>query len=550
MKKFFRLFAALFAAISLTLVVAGCDNSSAIPVTDVSLNNPTLSLTVGGSAGSLTATVAPDNATNKNVTWSSNPSGIVTITGTGSTVTVTPVAGGNTTITVTTADGSFTKNCAVTVAPAGGGAVTGISLNRSSISFEEGRTINITATVTPSTAVNKNVTWSLESTGTVTLSATTGSTVTVTAVAEGTTTITAAAEDGGFTKNCAVTVTKKQEPHPSGFDWTKDVVELPLAVKGGDRSFSADTLREAKENGDWYAYLHFTKPKDILTRWQLGAIGTGGTTKYPLFVPEGLYIGNETAYTQGPFTIDELLKQEEKSGTNKNQIVVCDLWNGIMVVKVRLVKNIFDEKDKELTVHDFSSDVNPKLKDYPPISPYIYTTEYREVPYKNSSYYPSLAGLKYDSQIIIPADRIELGIGHQGNETAYITGAELVKIKNAPEGSAMLLYLREQGLPPNDLEYLENSGFFGHNDVTVNPHLYAVELYAKINKSTKGPMVNNNRLPESRLCGPSITGRLWYQAIDVKEVILHMKDDPTLKVWIHHTCLDRVELWVPRGSGD
>jgi hypothetical protein len=89
-----------------TLVIT----SSPIAVTDVSLNKTTLSIIVGASE-TLTATVAPADATNKNVTWSSSNSNVATV----SNGTVTAVAAGTATITVTTQDGNKTTNCSVNV---------------------------------------------------------------------------------------------------------------------------------------------------------------------------------------------------------------------------------------------------------------------------------------------------------------------------------------------------------------------------------------------------------------------------------------------------
>ncbi|HPY79532.1 MAG TPA: Ig-like domain-containing protein, partial [Bacilli bacterium] len=58
-----------------------------------------------------TATVAPTNATNKNVTWSSTNSSVASVSG----GVVTANAAGSATITVTTVDGSFTATCSVSV---------------------------------------------------------------------------------------------------------------------------------------------------------------------------------------------------------------------------------------------------------------------------------------------------------------------------------------------------------------------------------------------------------------------------------------------------
>ncbi len=80
-------------------------------VTGVSLNRDSLSLEPGGSEA-LTATVTPDNATNKNVTWSSSAEGVATVDASGN---VTAVAEGTAIITATTEDGAKTATCTVTV---------------------------------------------------------------------------------------------------------------------------------------------------------------------------------------------------------------------------------------------------------------------------------------------------------------------------------------------------------------------------------------------------------------------------------------------------
>ena len=83
-----------------------------VTVTGVTLDKTTLDLVAGNSA-TLKATVAPDNATNKTVTWASSNTAIATVDGNGK---VTAVAPGTATITATAADGSGkTATCKVTV---------------------------------------------------------------------------------------------------------------------------------------------------------------------------------------------------------------------------------------------------------------------------------------------------------------------------------------------------------------------------------------------------------------------------------------------------
>ena len=110
-----------------------------IPVTGVSLNKASTTLTVGDTE-TLTATVAPEDATNKAVTWSSNDSTVATVDESGK---VTAVAPGEATITVTTEDGSKTATCTVIVHTA-----TTITTQPQSVSVTEGQSATFSVTAT------------------------------------------------------------------------------------------------------------------------------------------------------------------------------------------------------------------------------------------------------------------------------------------------------------------------------------------------------------------------------------------------------------------
>lgn len=91
-----------------------------VDVTEVKMSVSELTLSAG-QVGFLEATVVPGNATNKNVTWSSDNESVAKV---GSEGAVTAVAPGAAIITVTTADGSKTASCKVVVqASSGGGEV-------------------------------------------------------------------------------------------------------------------------------------------------------------------------------------------------------------------------------------------------------------------------------------------------------------------------------------------------------------------------------------------------------------------------------------------
>lgn len=91
-----------------------------------------------------------------------------------------------------------------TIQVAGGTAVTGVGVAPSSAEVAEGDTVTLTATVIPSTATNKAVTWSSSAEGVATVE-----NGVVTGVSAGSATITATTVDGGKTDTCAVTVTEE-----------------------------------------------------------------------------------------------------------------------------------------------------------------------------------------------------------------------------------------------------------------------------------------------------------------------------------------------------
>jgi uncharacterized protein YjdB len=191
----------------LTALFCGCsaeawhpgDTATTVSVSRVSLNKASMNLTVGYSE-TLTATIAPNNATNKGVTWRSSNTSAATVSSGGL---VRGVAAGSATVTVTTNDGNKTATCAVTVTSGSSNVpVTGVSLNKTTMNLTVGISETLTATITPSNATNKALTWRSSNASTATVS----SSGLVTAVAAGSATVTVTTSDGNKTATCAVTV--------------------------------------------------------------------------------------------------------------------------------------------------------------------------------------------------------------------------------------------------------------------------------------------------------------------------------------------------------
>ena len=180
---------------SFTATCAVTVEATTVAVTGVELDQTTLTLDVDATA-TLVATVSPAEATDPSVSWASDNEAVATVAD----GVVTAVAAGTATITVTTTDGGFTATCAVTVNTATV-AVTGGTLDQSTLALEPGETATLVATVAPGNATDKSVSWSSDNTAVATVAD-----GVVTAVADGTATITVTTTDGGKTATCAVTV--------------------------------------------------------------------------------------------------------------------------------------------------------------------------------------------------------------------------------------------------------------------------------------------------------------------------------------------------------
>ena len=256
-----------------------------IPVTSITLNQTTASLQKGETL-TLTATVAPSDAANKSVTWSSGNTSVATVSTSG---VVTAVGEGTAVITVKTADGGKTATCTVAVAHTHNytgtyyetahphkayskcscgeinytGAtqkvascascypVTGVTLDKTTATLKKGETLTLSVTVSPSDAANKAFT--VTSSNPSVMSAKyrigicvgdlfDGSTCTVshcefTALSAGSTTLTFTTEDGQKTASCKVTVTEPVVNAKAKFTLSEasgrpgDTVKITLSLK-------------------------------------------------------------------------------------------------------------------------------------------------------------------------------------------------------------------------------------------------------------------------------------------------------------------------------
>ena len=176
------------------------DGTYVVPVTGVSLDESSITLDVGGNQ-TLTATVTPEDATNKKVRWSSDNEDVATVSEDG---VVTAVAGGTAVITATTHDGLFTASCTVTVnAPDAAPSITTDTLPDGKVGEAYSHTLTATGTAP--------ITWSIDGglPAGLSLNADTGE-ISGTPTADGTAKFTVKATNsaGSNTKELSITITK------------------------------------------------------------------------------------------------------------------------------------------------------------------------------------------------------------------------------------------------------------------------------------------------------------------------------------------------------
>lgn len=225
-------------------------NSAPVAATSVTLNKNTLDLTVGSSK-TLTATVRPEGATNKDVTWVSSDPDVATVAN----GVVTAVKPGKTTITVSVeSNPALNDTCEVTVTdqifP-----VTGVALSNAEVSV--GRTIQLEPVFTPANTTQRDLKWSSSNN----MIATIDANGRVRGVAEGKVTITATSTvNSTISAACVVTVTPaKDDPVVPG------IGAIIGALGNGSLPFNDVTARD-------YFY--------DAVKWAVDQGITSGTSRY------------------------------------------------------------------------------------------------------------------------------------------------------------------------------------------------------------------------------------------------------------------------------
>jgi len=198
--------------------------AAGVPVTGVTLDPASKTLKTGDDF-SITATVAPSNATYKTVYWSSSAPDVATVDNNGK---VTALRNGSAIITASTVEGK-TATCTVTVTA----VVTSLNLDAATLKLIFGAQKKLTANITPSDAPNKQTTWVSSDPSVATVS----NDGTVTAKSKiGTTTITVTTVDGSKTATCTVYV--KQATIL--LDLAAELQGMPTGIIGGNGNWASN----------------------------------------------------------------------------------------------------------------------------------------------------------------------------------------------------------------------------------------------------------------------------------------------------------------------
>lgn len=160
--------------------------------------------------------ITPPDASNQQVNWTSSNPAVLTVTRDNSNDGAIAIVGlGTATVTATAADGSGkTDSIVVTVIDGRPGdiPVTGVSIDEGTLVEYNwdgtAGTNQLHATIAPSTATNKNVTWSSATPSVLTINSTTG---VISIVSAGTSVVTVTTEDGSFTDTITVQIADKRK---------------------------------------------------------------------------------------------------------------------------------------------------------------------------------------------------------------------------------------------------------------------------------------------------------------------------------------------------
>ena len=266
-------------------------------VTSISINQSSFSLGIGQTS-TLTATVKPTYANNRTVSWSVR-SGTGSASINSNTGVLTGLSAGTVYVKANTTDGSGVSSSELTV------TITTSSIKAERVSIDGGNTSltlnssrTLTATVTPSNASNKSVTWSVTNgTGGASINSSTG---VLTGTKAGTVTVTATAADGsGKTDSVTVTIIDavvQQNPEVSSVSLSATSIVVGDSVRFTVKTKNADQVQLVVD-GVGYEYYTVTNNQATIERTFTSA---GNGTRSISFVP---YLNGEAGISSSTYSL-------------------------------------------------------------------------------------------------------------------------------------------------------------------------------------------------------------------------------------------------------
>lgn len=189
-----------------------------IDVTEIRLDKENITMPVG-STYRLTATILPENATDKTLVWKSDDESVAIVDKDGLVIAV--KGGFETIISAATPKGDVKAICKVKVEKKAV-PVSGITIDKESLKMKVGETYHLTAKVSPEDATDKSVVWKSEDESI----ATVDQEGLVTAVKGGSKTM-ITATSGEFSASCAVTIEEDVIP-VKGITLDKEIIEMAV----------------------------------------------------------------------------------------------------------------------------------------------------------------------------------------------------------------------------------------------------------------------------------------------------------------------------------
>ena len=244
----------LFFAIFLALFFVSCDDNIEEPtvqVDSITLDKDSLTLMVGEAGYQLNATILPEDATDKSITWKSSDMEIATVED----GYVTAVAEGNAVITaISNSNPALSATCEITVSEPI--PITGLEMKKTEDTVMVGDTVDLEFTITPTDATYRNFTWSSSDESVATVD---GGTVTALSVGEAVITVTSE-KYPDISASTKVTVTPKK--YTVILNYCDDVTENKTETVEDGKSITLETpTREGYEFAGWYLGADYSGEK-------------------------------------------------------------------------------------------------------------------------------------------------------------------------------------------------------------------------------------------------------------------------------------------------